>query len=170
METETWKRIKGFKYYEVSSLGRVRSLDRIDAQGRNWKGRVLKPKGRRNGKGYLNVCLCEDAVYTYKEVHRLVLEAFVGPCPAGMEACHGKGGNRDNRLSNLRWDTYSNNALDMIKDGNCLSMKMIERGDGVVYDSLQDAARDLKADASNISKAALGKINTAYGFSWSYVK
>ena len=50
-------------------------------------------------------------------VHRLVLDAFVGPCPEGLEACHENGNRIDNRLSNLRWDTRSNNHQDKLKHG-----------------------------------------------------
>lgn len=45
-------------------------------------------------------------------VHRLVLEAFVGPCPEGMEGCHNNGNGLDNRLENLRWDTHQANMDD----------------------------------------------------------
>lgn len=48
-------------------------------------------------------------------VHRLVLEAFVGPCPDGMECCHDDGNPENNHLSNLRWDTRQANSLDRIK-------------------------------------------------------
>lgn len=51
-------------------------------------------------------------------IHRLVLETFVGPCPEGMEGCHGKGGNKDNRLENIRWDTPANNSADREAHGN----------------------------------------------------
>lgn len=50
-------------------------------------------------------------------VHRLVLEAFIGPCPPGMEACHNDGNPRNNALSNLRWDTSENNSADKIRHG-----------------------------------------------------
>lgn len=50
-------------------------------------------------------------------VHRLVLEAFVGPCPEGMECCHGDGNPANNSLSNLRWDTGSANQADRRKHG-----------------------------------------------------
>lgn len=146
----------------------MRSLDRIDGQGRNWKGRILKPKSRIDKTGYLNVSLCKSGTHS-KEIHRLVLEAFIGPCPLGMVACHNNGNAYDNKLSNLRWDTPRNNAIDTIRHGNNVSMKCIRRSDGYIYESLQEAARDLNKDASNISKAALGKIKTAYGFSWEYV-
>jgi hypothetical protein len=46
------------------------------------------------------------------KVARLVLLAFVGPCPDGMECCHTNGNRTDNRLTNLRWDTPKANAAD----------------------------------------------------------
>lgn len=52
-------------------------------------------------------------------VHRLVLTAFVGPCPEGMEGCHEDGDPSNNRATNLRWDTHKNNQLDMHKHGTC---------------------------------------------------
>lgn len=55
-------------------------------------------------------------------VHRLVLEAFVGPCPDGMEACHDPDPNPANNAStNLRWDTHKNNIADAMRQGrmNC---------------------------------------------------
>lgn len=51
-------------------------------------------------------------------VHRLVLEAFVGPCPEGMEALHGNAIRNDNRLCNLRWDTKSENSQDRVRHGH----------------------------------------------------
>ncbi|MGH8035083.1 MAG: HNH endonuclease signature motif containing protein, partial [Lysobacterales bacterium] len=47
-----------------------------------------------------------------RKVHRLVLEAFVGPCPDGMVGCHNDGDTRNNRLSNRRWDTPGSNNRD----------------------------------------------------------
>jgi hypothetical protein len=50
-------------------------------------------------------------------VHRLVLEAFVGPCPEGMECCHYDGNPLNNHLGNLRWDTHKNNEADKRRHG-----------------------------------------------------
>jgi hypothetical protein len=50
-------------------------------------------------------------------VHRLVLEAFVGPCPPGMLACHNDGNTANNDVGNLRWDTIKNNQADKRKHG-----------------------------------------------------
>lgn len=50
------------------------------------------------------------------QVHRLVLEAFIGPCPPGTVACHGNG-NGNSRLCNLRWDTFCGNMADQYIHG-----------------------------------------------------
>src|SRR5699024_6464865 len=50
-------------------------------------------------------------------VHRLVLEAFVGPCPDGMEACHWDDDKTNNHVSNLRWATQSDNMHDRVRNG-----------------------------------------------------
>ncbi len=65
-------------------------------------------------------------------VHRLVLEAFVGPCPEGMECRHLDGNPRNNRVENLRWGTHRENRQDMERHGTklmgerCHSAKMNE--------------------------------------------
>ena len=50
-------------------------------------------------------------------VHKLVLEAFVGPCPDGLECCHNDGNSFNNHIDNLRWDTHKSNIHDRIKHG-----------------------------------------------------
>lgn len=52
-----------------------------------------------------------------KRISRLVLEAWVGPCPANHEACHNDGNRTNNDLDNLRWDTMSGNQKDRVKHG-----------------------------------------------------
>ncbi len=52
------------------------------------------------------------------KVHILVLEAFVGPRPLGLEGCHDDGDPANNRLTNLRWDTPSSNAVDRVRHGH----------------------------------------------------
>jgi len=53
-------------------------------------------------------------------VHRLVLLAYLGQCPDGMEACHNDGNSLNNNLNNLRWDTHISNELDKFKHGTIL--------------------------------------------------
>jgi hypothetical protein len=65
----------------------------------------------------MEVWLSRDGTPCRFKVARLVLEAFVGLCPAGMEACHFNDDPADNRLENLRWDTHSNNHYDLVRNG-----------------------------------------------------
>lgn len=99
-----WLPVVGFDgAYEVSDLGQVRSVK---------TGRLLKP-ARINSLGHLQVKLYRDGKQHGRLVHRLVLEAFKGPCPPGMEARHVQTNDTsDNRLGNLAWGTYTENELD----------------------------------------------------------
>ena len=103
---EEWRSVSGYPDYEVSDQGRVRSFRR------NRQGQVLRVNRITNG--YLQVNLyIGSGKGSRKLVHRLVLEAFVGPKPSGHEACHNDGDQTNNRLTNLRWDTPKNNARDV---------------------------------------------------------
>lgn len=119
---EEWRPIPGYEgCYEVSSIGRVRSLPRWRSVGSGRRLcppeiRLLKPYQDRNG--YLRVGLSGPQTSRSTPIHRLVLSAFVGPCPPGMQACHRNDIPDDNRIENLRWDTASANTFDKIANGN----------------------------------------------------
>ena len=102
--------------YEVSDQGRVRSLDRVDSYGRHRKTRVLKPN--QNDSGHYQVRLFRNGKSeSYPYVHHLVLEAFVGPRPEGMVACHADDVKEHNYIENIRWDTPSSNRFDAVRNG-----------------------------------------------------
>lgn len=76
---------------------------------------LLKPKVHT--AGYVCVILrCNGRSYP-RTVHRLILEAFVGPRPSAMVCCHQNGDKHDNRIENLRWDTKQQNAEDSRRHG-----------------------------------------------------
>lgn len=77
--------------------------------------RALKPHS--NPSGHLRVSLGKGDL---RYVHVLVLEAFVGPCPEGMECCHWDGDPSNNRLDNLRWDTPKANHADSVRHGTAV--------------------------------------------------
>lgn len=107
---ERWLPVVGHEGYEVSDLGRVRSYLKSGKGARRVAmPHVLVPLRRA---GYHAVHLRAGPVHA---VHRLVLEAFVGPRPEGMQACHGNGNAADNRLANLRWGTVRDNFDDKIR-------------------------------------------------------
>ena len=113
---EEWRSITGYEgLYEVSNLGGVRSLVRMTKRGRRG-GRRLKTSPNVYS-GYLAVSLSAENRQQVAYIHALVLEAFVGPRPPGMEACHGDGDRKNCRLDNLRWDTRKNNHKDKIAHG-----------------------------------------------------
>lgn len=115
--TEVWRAVPGHDgAYEVSSLGRVRSLDRMlpgrDGSLRPWPGRILKP---RVYNGYSNVKLGRGK---WISVHRLVLSVFSSLPPFdGAECRHLNGDRSDNRAENLAWGSSAQNKLDMALHG-----------------------------------------------------
>lgn len=117
---EIWKDIPGWEgLYQVSNLGRVKSLPKIRRNGTGLiqlKERILRP-----GKcptGHLNVNLHLPGKARSIQIHRLVLLAFVGPCPPGMECRHHPDPDpSNNRLDNLSWGTKKDQYKDRIVDG-----------------------------------------------------
>lgn len=67
--------------------------------------------------GYFHATLRVGGRFRHYKVHRLVLGAFVGPCPEGLECCHNDGDRRNNSIGNLRWDTRESNIRDRTKHG-----------------------------------------------------
>lgn len=111
MTKEIWKDIPSYeKLYQISNCGKIERLIGYQCN----KKRSLKSK-KINKYGYLMVCLCKNNKCKYFYIHRLVLEAFVGPCPSGMECRHLDGKPSNNRLYNLEWTTHNENMKDKIK-------------------------------------------------------
>ena len=120
-----YRPIVGYEGYRVGSDGsvwsrfsRVRVVNRYAyVLGNEWTRR----RAVRTRKGYLVVNLCDGhGRAKIKRVHVLVLEAFVGPKPAGCTCAHYNGVRDDNRLANLRWDTPANNAADRLRHSTML--------------------------------------------------
>lgn len=108
---ERWLPVVGYEgLYEVSDLGRVRSMARPGT-----RGGVLR--GNPGKYGHQTVCLSRGGDLAYLQVHRLVLEAFWGPCPVGHETRHLDGDATNNQLHNLRWGTPLENAEDRQQHG-----------------------------------------------------
>ena len=128
---EIWKDIPGYEgLYQVSNLGRVKSLPRVvlrrmkngKVHPRRIHEKLLVPA--RQYRGHQQVCLCKEGIENHQFVHRLVLLAFVGPCPEGMEVCHNDSDPTNNRLDNLRYDTRSGNKIDSVKILRCPSQRL----------------------------------------------
>lgn len=117
--------VPGFDGYRVEADGSVWSCRTRTKRGAG-NGRGCAPgtgtswhrvKATPVGKGYLRVTLRRDGESINELVHRLVLLAFVGPCPDGMEGCHKDGNRANNRRDNLRWDTPESNWTDRLQHG-----------------------------------------------------
>ena len=119
---EQWRPVVGYEgLYEVSDHGRVRSLDRDieDSRGatRRIRGRMMTPTPPTPPDNYLSVMFSRGGKQKRVRVHVVVLEAFVGPRPVGMEGCHNNGDAFNNHVENLRWDTKVANAQDSLAAG-----------------------------------------------------
>lgn len=139
-EVEIWKDVQGYEgYYQISSLGRVKSIGRLvvyksDQSGCAYKRireKILKPY--RQPSGHLYVNLCKDSIRTRHFVHRLVLTAFVGERPEGFGSRHYPDNDpSNNKISNLQWADHHTNQLDRIAHGTtfpgslCPSSKLKE--------------------------------------------
>ena len=109
---EIWLPVPGYVHYEASNLGQVRSLRHQTPAGTRG-GQVLRgslmPDGRRA------ISLVRDGVVTRMYRYQVIMLAFVGPCPPGLEVCHADGDPGNDALSNLRYDTHQANQTDIGK-------------------------------------------------------
>lgn len=119
---EVWKPIPDFPGYEVSNYGNIRTYWKKISFGRKGTKHILADfpqKIRKPGinKGRYQIPLYKNNKCFSFQVHRLVMLAFVGPCPDGLEVCHNDGNSLNNHISNLRYDTRSNNHKDKYLHG-----------------------------------------------------
>lgn len=117
---EVWKDVPGYEgYYQVSSIGRIKSLYRlVPNRGSTYTVTEKILKGLPSTDGRLGVFLCGPNGKGRKPIHKIVALTFLGECPPGLIVCHNDGNYLNNRFDNLRYDTYSSNALDTVKHGN----------------------------------------------------
>lgn len=117
---EIWKGITEFEgNYEVSNLGRVRSVERILIRSNGTThtrvSKVLKPA--TDGNGYLRCALSFNGKLYTRKVHRLVAQAFIENDVDGLVVNHLNFNRQDNRVENLEWCTALENANHSIKAG-----------------------------------------------------
>jgi len=168
---ERWKQIPGYEgYYEASDQGRIRSVDRVVQHPLKGptkrRGKVLRDQPRGTA-GHRGVGLSIEGRTKVLGVHRLVLEAWVGPCPDGHEGCHKNGNPADNAVSNLRWGTKSSNQYDKREHGTNGGVPVI-RSDDVEFRSMHEAAEQSGCAAQGVWKACNGRRKSAGGYGWKY--
>ena len=175
---ENWKAVPGWEgWYEVSDAGRVRSLPRqSSANGAPamYQGRILKAGRMKNG--YLQVTLSRSGERRCAYVHRLVMEAFEGPPPCGLEVCHSDGTRDNNALTNLRYGTRSENAKDRIAHGRGPNGKNVRGERNGLTRLTEEDVRRIRAMPGTLKEIALrfgvhlGTIhNIKTGKTWGHV-
>ncbi len=105
-------RLPGYRFGDDGSI-----WSRVKYRGRLSDHWHLIRGNRTSKAGHIQVTLYVNTIPVRYCAHRLILEAFVGPCPPGMECCHRDGNPANNRPENLRWGTRAENAADSIRHG-----------------------------------------------------
>lgn len=154
-----WKVINEFPNYSVSDDGRVKN---------NKTGKILAPSPDSNG--YLSVGLYRDGKHTTKRIHKLVAEAFI-PNPLNLhEVNHIDGNKNNNDKSNLEYCTRSYNMLHsrrIIGNKHKVEIRPIECVEtGMVYPTVEAAAKAVGRSSMAIRKCLYGWTNTAAGLHW----
>ena len=173
--TETWKPVIGYEgLYEVSDLGRVRSVDRTVPNGgrgeKRLSGKVLRLKKDRNG--YMSVMLSRNGKQTRYRVHRLVAKAFVPNANGYDEVNHKDETRANNMAANLEWCTrqYNNTYGTLQERAHRLTSKPVKQiKDGRViatYPSAMEAARKTNGTQGGISGCCRGELKSSGGYQW----
>lgn len=180
MIKEIWKDVVGYEgYYQVSNLGRVRSLDRMVRGSSNniriAKGRMLKFCDLKDG--YLGVGLHKCGKALTKSVHRVVIEAFADNLENKPTVNHKDGNKHNNCIDNLEWSTYSENNLHAYKTGlnksnirRCKKVNQYDLNGNFIkqWDSMTLASKETKTQCSKICLCCQNFRNQTGGYKWKY--
>lgn len=190
---EVWKDVVGYEgLYQVSNLGRVKSVDRTilrSSTPQKVKGKIISQETQNTGYKIVNLWNKKNRKAFL--VHRLVAEAFLNKQDGKDVIDHINGIRDDNRVVNLRWCTQKENSNYPIARHKYLSAnkKRIENIrsfhkknslkvyqlsiDGIIikkWDSVKQASDKLGILTSGIYAACVNVKNTAGGYKWKYVK
>jgi len=189
-----WKDIPGYLgFYKISNTGIVKSCKRIvnhdcriDGRIRAMKGRVIKQ--HKNAKGYYGVHLSKDGNVKGFSVHRIMVDAFLGGLPKGMNTDHVDGNKENNNLSNLEIVTPSENNkrayalglnyyvhVDQKKGSDHPNAQKVEafnfktKESLGIYGSIEEGCRALGCRSGNVSLVVQGKRHHTMGLGWKKV-
>lgn len=155
---EIWKEIEGFKGYEVSNYGNVRSPRKM-------------LRKHKNGRGYYRVWLPDNRFHF---VHRLVAKAFVENPNGYPIVNHIDESKTNNHATNLEWCTYKYNSNYKDTPRRCSEkarkpvIQVLPNGEVLRWESLRAVERELGFAHNNISKVCKGYYKTAYGYEWRF--
>jgi hypothetical protein len=153
-DIEEWRPVVGHEgSYEVSSAGRVRSLDRDVSRGPgvlHVVGRNLRAVAPASPRGYPRVTLWRAGVAEPRDIHRVVCDAFRGPLPRGQQTRHIDGNRFNNKIDNLVYGSPSDNQRDRASHGTS------NRGAANGHAKLtKEAVKEIRASQSESSALAL---------------
>lgn len=165
---EEWRPVVGYEgLYEVSNMGRVKSLERVKWNNGGYckvSERILKPCD--DGHGYLKARLFKDGKRKNCYVHRLVATAFCENPMGYTEVNHINEDKSDNRADNLEWCSRQYN----VEYSKAKAIIGINKISGLIleFPSLNEASRQLGIAHSSIIKCCKGKLKSCGGFYWMY--
>ena len=193
MQQEIWKDIEGYEgLYQVSNLGRVRSVDRIILRSSTpqfSKGKNISQQPLNSG--YMVVSLWNKKKRKAFTVHRLVANAFLPLQQGKDEVDHINGIRTDNRVNNLRWCNRKENVNFPIARSKYLSsnkeriehirmakakhsLKLVQLTlDGTIikeWNSVKQASKSLGIQENNVYAVCIGKRKSTGGYKWKYIK
>ena len=161
---EEWRDIVGYENYQVSNLGRLKSL-------KYGKERILKPQ--KDKYKYSIVSLCKQGkVKTYK-VHRLVAQAFIDNPNNLPQVNHKDEDKTNNASSNLEFcdaKYNSNYGTRNQRAAEKTSKQVLCVETGEIYPSTHQIERELGFSQGNISSACTGERKTCGGYRWRYIE
>ena len=166
--TELWMDVIGYEgIYKVSNLGRIKSLDRLDASNHKLTGRELKQKTNRGG--YSQVTLFKNSSRKTVSVHRVVASCFV-PNPSDYPVINHKDENKlNNKVANLEWCSQKYNAnygsrnKRIIRDRKkAVVGTHVKTGEKIKFESIREAERN-GFFSSNVSKCCRGEYKSSDG-------
>lgn len=173
MKNEIWKDIKNYEgLYQVSNLGRVKSLNRIEKSGNKFRKRAEKILTQNITQGYKYVNICKNnKIKTYR-IHRLVAETFL-PNPEKLPQVNHIDGNKlNNDVNNLEWCSCKHNIQEAYRLGLSKTTKVKQYTlSGTLiksWNSIAEAGKKLNLDTSAISKCCRGKRKKVGNYMWKY--
>ena len=187
---ERWNPIPDYEgYYEASTLGRIRSVERYIPHPRNKSMRLVRPsrilKSELDKSGYPVVTLSKEAKTRTFKVHRLVAKTYI-PNPDNLPHIdHINAVRYDNRPENLRWCTTQQNTKwrdEKYRPGDRARYNLLCKETGHIFKSSYEAAQwviskglppkttNFKTVAKAIRSACAGKVRSSYSFHWAYIE
>jgi len=183
---ELWNDVSGYAdYYQVSNYGRIRSVSRFvrHPKGglRTIKGMILKPQVTING--YCMISLSREAIRKYHTIHRLVALAFINNYEKKPTINHKNGIKTDNAITNLEWNTQSENCqhaydtglakiwnkgvIGYVSKRSNTVIKMDQLNNVIAkYTTISNAKRE--TGINHISSCCHKKRKTAGGYKWKF--